>query len=252
MKIAGQHVIVTGAARGIGLTIAQECVSRGAKLHRVVRGPVQDDLPGQLWTYDLAKASEVREFHQQFIKKTGSPAILINNAGQLTGGLLEEQDPDAILSMLTVNLSHLILLTRLFLPDLLKAKKGKIVNNASVSARMFFPCASTYAASKAGVLAFTKCLKQELRGTGVSTLLLVTPGVQTEMYEKIKDLYGPHLDVSFLSSIPAGEWAKSICDAIEDDRDTLEPALWNKVGLRVAQHIPGLFEKLVGPKFRRD
>ncbi len=252
MKIKDQEVIVTGAGSGIGLALSKELLERGAHIHRVVRRPVQDDLSGKVWLVDLLDREQVLAFHRDFMSQVGTPAILVNNAGQLTGGLLEAQDPLAILDMLTVNLNHLILLSRLFLPDFLKKGSGKIVNNASVSARMFFPCASTYAASKAGVLAFTECLKQELRGTGVSTLLLITPGVQTEMYDKIKGLYGSHLDVSFLTSIPAAEWAKKVCDAIENDDDTLEPASWSKVGLKLAQHIPGIFERLVAPKFTRQ
>lgn len=251
MKIEGVNIIVTGAARGIGLALCEELHTRGASLHRVVRGPIRDKIPGKVWTVDMLKADEVQDFAREFLTQFGAPGGIINNAGLLTGGLLEDQEPASILDMLTVNLTHLILLTRLFLPAMLRARRGKIVNNASVSGRMYFPCASTYAASKAGVLAFTECLKQELRGTGVSSLLLVTPGIQTEMYEDIKKRYGDHLDVSFLSSIPAGEWAKRVCEAIEDDRDTLEPQGLSRVGLSVAHHIPKIFEKLVATKFSR-
>lgn len=252
MQLRDKVVIVTGGGRGIGLALGFELERRGAQLHRVVRTRPKDDLNGRVWLVDMLLPDQIRDFVQNFTEELGAPDILINNAGLLTGGLLEEQEPKAIIDMLTVNLNHLILMTRLFLPGMLQAGRGKIVNNASISARMFFPCASTYAASKAGVLAFTECLKQEIRGTGVSTLLLVTPGVKTEMYDQIKDLYGKHLDVSFLSSIPAGEWAAKICDAVEDERDTLEPQSWSKLGLKFAQHLPALFERAVAAKFKRS
>ena len=98
--------------------------------------------------------------------------------------------------MFQVNLVGLAHLTRLVLPGMLERGTGKVVNNASVSGYAFFPGASTYAASKAGVVAFTESLRRELRGTGVSTLHLVTPGVNTDMLDATEDAYGGHLDTS--------------------------------------------------------
>jgi short-subunit dehydrogenase len=154
--------------------------------------------------------------------------------------------------MLNVNLGALIHLTRLILPEMIKRGKGKIVNNASVSGVMFMPCASTYAASKAGVVAFTRSLEQELKDTGVSTLLLFTPGVKTDMYDQIYDDYSGHLDLSFLTSISSEAWSKIVFKAIENDHsECLPTSLRNRVGLWLAQHFRPAFNKVIANGFKR-
>ena len=101
--------------------------------------------------------------------------VLVNNAGLMTGGLLEEQDVDDIYAMFQVNLVALVHLTRLLLPAMLERRRGMIVNNASISGYAWFPSATTYAAAKTGVVAFSESLGRELKGTGVGVLHLVTP-----------------------------------------------------------------------------
>ncbi|MDQ4041390.1 MAG: SDR family NAD(P)-dependent oxidoreductase, partial [Actinomycetota bacterium] len=108
-------------------------------------------------------------------------------------------------------------------PWMLERGLGKVVNNASISGYAFFPAASTYAASKAGVVAFTESLRRELRGTGVSTLHLVTPGVNTDMLDDTEQAYGRHLDTSGWQKQEPQEWAAKVVDAIRDDRAVLGP-----------------------------
>jgi NAD(P)-dependent dehydrogenase (short-subunit alcohol dehydrogenase family) len=100
--------------------------------------------------------------------------LLVNNAGLMTGGLLEEQDTDDIYAMFQVNLVGLVHLTKLVLPGMVERGRGTIVNNASISGYAWFPATTTYAAAKTGVVAFSESLRRELRGTGVQVLHLVT------------------------------------------------------------------------------
>ena len=261
MKISNQTVsIITGGSKGIGKGISKALASKGSQIHMVSRSQpegIEEEMlksgaeSATFWPVDLSSFDDAKRFYEEFEAKYGTPDILINNAGQLTGGLLEEQSAEAIHRMLQVNLVTLVTLTRWFLPGMLKRKSGKIVNNASVSGKMFFPCASTYAASKAGVVGFTESLKQELRDTGVSTLLLITAGVKTEMYDEIHDLYGGHLELDFLSSIPVADWANKVVSAIEKDQDTLWPPGSSKIGVNIGHHFPNLFESLISSKFKR-
>lgn len=253
--------LITGASRGIGEALAQEAARRRGVLHLVQRS-LDPRLKADLlelgapevhhWEIDLSQPTALAPFVERFLTEGHSVDVLINNAGQLTGGLLEEQDLNGIFQMLQVNVMAVIGLTRLFLPHFLKRKSGVIVNNASVSGQMFFPCASTYAASKAGVVAFTESMRQELAGTGVRTLLLFTPGVKTQMYDDIARLYGGHLDLSFLSSISAEEWAKGVFKALDSQDERLLPSGSSRAGLWVAKHWPFLFENLVKSKFKRN
>lgn len=253
------HIVITGATGGIGKAFAQRCAQENTHLHLVQRTP-QENLKEELlkmgaasvtqYCFDLANREEVEAL---IAKLSDVPiAILFNNAGLLTGGQLEEQPLEDIYKMLQVNLTSLVHLTRGLLPDMLKRKNGKIINNASVSAVMNFPCASTYAASKAAVMAFTNCLELELKGTGVSTLLLLTPGIKTKMYDAIAPLYGKNLDVPD-EYISAEQYADMILKAVISNQTELVPSIISKtgIGLRIAKYMSPVFKLAIKNKYQR-
>ena len=200
---------------------------------------IESDLASREGVESLAKKMQMLEID-----------ILFNNAGQLTGGLIETQPLDDIYKMLQVNVNALIHLSRAIIPQMLKQKRGKIINHASVSAVMHFPCASTYAASKAAVWAFTDCLQQELKGTGVSTLCLFTPGIKTRMFDEIGELYSKNINI-VEDSIPPEEYAKKILAAVKSDSAYLEPAGATGVAFRAARHFKGIFDWGISQKFKR-
>lgn len=257
MQIKDSHFLITGANRGIGLAVAQMAAVEGARLHLVMRSEVsglkeeleQMGSPAvKLYYADLSSREGVDKLLESL--KGAKIDMLFNNAGLLTGGLLEEQPLDDIYSMVQVNISSLFHLTHQLLPGMLERKKGKIINNSSVSAVMNFPCASTYAASKAAVLAFSNCLQSELKGTGVSSLCLITPGIKTRMFDDIPNKYGKNFDVP-LDSITTEEYAQIIKKAIEDDRAVYYPAGKTRIGLMIARYFPWLFQMMVQNVFKR-
>jgi uncharacterized protein len=258
MEIKDSHILITGANRGIGKSVAMAFAEDKAHLHIAVREP-SEELKKEFLD---AGAATVTTYQTDLSSKAGVEAllqatenisidILFNNAGQLTGGLLEDQTVDDIYSMLQVNVNALIHLTRGFVPRMLKAKRGKIINHSSVTGIMNFPCATTYAASKAAVIAFTNSLKAELSGTGVSTLLLITPGVETRMFNQITDLYSGNMNLSFLKSIPAKKYAQMIREAVLEDLEVLKPHGFSGIALSVARHLPGTFQKVSSRFFKR-
>jgi short-subunit dehydrogenase len=260
MKIEGKNILLTGASRGIGRALAEAFAKQKARLFLVSRSFPEDlkkslqDLGAshiELIAQDLSKPESARQLKDKLDQMSVSIDILVNNAGLLTGGLLENQKPEEIQEMFQVNVISLVNLTRMILPDMLKKNSGLIINNASVSGYMFFPCASTYAASKAAVVGFTRCIEQELKSTGVKTLLLVTPGVQTEMYEDIQKRYGDNLDLDFLSAIPSEKWAEEVIKAIKSDKETLWPKGSNLFGVHFARHFPNILKSMALKKFRR-
>lgn len=257
MKLKNLNVLITGANRGIGLALAQRIAKEKCHLHLLVRKFEQsliDDLSQKgalsvtLWIYDLSEKNQVTLFLQESDKHAFD--VLINNAGLLTGGLIEEQKFSEIEKMLQVNLHAPIQITQHLIPKMLRNKKGKIINNASVSALMHFPGASTYAAAKAGIYAFTNCIALELKDTGVTTLNLITPGVKTRMFDDIEVKYGKNLDVP-QDHISAEEYAELVIEAINDDREVLYPIGATKWGLGVAHYLPSVFKKYVTKKFHR-
>src|SRR5262245_29374881 len=162
---------------------------------------------------DLSSRDAVEDSLRALGEDAGRIDLLVNNAGRLTGGQLETQDLDEVYAMFQVNLVAVAHLSARVLPGMLARRRGKIVNNASISGVASFPGAATYAAGKAGCVALTDSLRRELHGTGVSTLLLVTGGVQTEMLDETRAVYAANMDTSSWGAVPADAWARKVVRA---------------------------------------
>jgi short-subunit dehydrogenase len=261
MDLTGRTVLVTGSNRGIGRAIAEELATRPlALLLCGARSP--DDYPplerpvaGAREIWPVAVDLSSREAIERSVSELGETAdsidVLVNNAGLMTGGLLEDQDVGDVYAATQVNLVGLMHLTRLLLPAMLKRGEGKIVNNASISGYAYFPAASTYAAGKAGVVAFTEALRRELKGTGVTTLHLVTPGVSTEMLDATDGVYGRHFDTSAWDRQEPADWAAKVVAAIESDKTVLGPGGKTAIA-KLASRGPGfLLDAISGSMFSR-
>ncbi|GAC1321378.1 MAG: hypothetical protein NVSMB25_14990 [Thermoleophilaceae bacterium] len=226
MDLSGSTALVTGANRGIGRALVERLAQEPMRLVLAgVREPKKFESP-------QGGVSEVRAVRVDLSSRESIDAcaeelppvdLLVNNAGQMTGGLLEEQDIEQVYSMFQVNLVAVAHLTSRLLPGMVERGRGKVVNNASISGYAFFPAASTYAASKAGVVALTESLRRELRGTGVSAMHAVTPGVDTDMLDATEEVYGRHIDTSGWEKVSPQEWADRVVRAIVADDHILGP-----------------------------
>lgn len=258
MKLANRTVLLTGATSGIGLSLVPCLLARDASLILAAREPevmrarlderqVFDRV--QVVRMDLSDPGAIEQGLDDLGGRLGDVDILINNAGQLVGGPLETQAISEIYDMLNVNLLAPIHLVRRLLPSLLAKDEALIVNNTSVNAIISAPCATTYAAAKAGLLAFGDALRRELRGTGIRLLSLLTPAVDTSMLHKATELYRGHFEVDRWTAQSADAWATQIVRAIEQDRDYLLPAgYWRFAAFR---HFPRLFDWHCSRKFSR-
>jgi short-subunit dehydrogenase len=228
MDLQGQTALVTGSSRGIGRAIAEELARRPLEL--LLCGVRSDDhvpLAAPPGGAREARTVELDLSTRESIERAaaGLPPIdlLVNNAGLMTGGLLEEQETDDVYAMFQVNLVGLVHLTKLILPGMLERGRGTIVNNASISGYAWFPATTTYAAAKTGVVAFSESLRRELDGTGVNVLHLVTPGVDTDMLDATREVYGRHMDAGSWSDTSPGEWAAKVVRAVERGDHVLGP-----------------------------
>ena len=228
MKLEGKTVLLTGSSRGIGRALAAELEERGA---HVLAGR-RDDGPG-VWM-DLGSRETIDEGCDLLGEKLRDVDVLVNNAGAFTGGQLETQDVGDLYELFQVNLVGLIHLTRRVLPAMLERGSGKIVNHSSLVAYFRFPGISTYSASKAGVAAFTESLRRELKGTGVTTLEIVTGGVDTEMLNDAAGRLRTQADPSGWQWMEPADWARRIADAIESDKQALQPPGKARLGKALA------------------
>ncbi|HEU0316922.1 MAG TPA: SDR family NAD(P)-dependent oxidoreductase [Solirubrobacteraceae bacterium] len=260
MDLTGATCLVTGANRGIGAALAARLAREPlATLLLGMRSP-GDARPPAATPGGAAEVRAVRvdlgsraAIDDSWAELDGEPIdLLINNAGQMTGGLLEEQDMERMYAMFQVNLVGVAHLTARVLPGMLARRRGKIVNNASISGYAHFPAATTYAASKAGVVALTESLRRELRGTGVDVMHLITPGVATEMLDDTESVYGRYMDTSGWERQEPGAWAEKVVAAIRTDARKLEPG--GKIGwaVRAARGPAVLLDRASARMFSRQ
>ncbi len=199
MDLTGQTVLVSGADGGIGRALVEELAERDVNLLAGMRDT------GSFIVVGERGARAVRPVRMELSSREQIDAclaelaaeridVLINNAGQFDGGLLEAQDLDRVYAMIQVNFTGLIHLTQAVAGPMLGRGHGKIVNNASIAGYVPFPGAAVYSATKAGVVGFTQALRRELRDSGVTMLEVVTPGVETDMLAEVREDYEPHTE----------------------------------------------------------
>jgi uncharacterized protein len=256
MDLTNSTALVTGANRGIGRAVCEALAARPARL--VLAGVRDPD------TFEpIEGGAEVRPVRMDLASRESIDAcvdaldldevdLLVNNAGQMTGGLLEEQDMDAVYAMFQVNLVAVAQLTHRVLPGMLARARGTIVNNASISGYAYFPAASTYAASKAGVVALTESLRRELDGTGVRALHVVTPGVNTDMLDATEEVYGRYMDTSGWDKVEPGEWAEKVLAAVEADKSIVGPGGRLSVAKLASRGPAFLVDAISGRMFSRQ
>ncbi|HSN92650.1 MAG TPA: SDR family oxidoreductase [Anaeromyxobacteraceae bacterium] len=190
MTTAGPAAIVTGGGRGIGAAIARALTARGVRVTVFARSTAQIDRLVSEGGAALAVAGDVRrEEHVARLvaiheESFGRCDLLVNNAGVIERGLVEEMSPEAWREVLDVNLTGAFLCARAVVPGMKRRRRGRIVNVASISGTVGTERASAYNASKWGLIGLTKCLAEELRPHGIQCLSVSPGSVDTEMLAK--------------------------------------------------------------------
>ncbi|MGH2906244.1 MAG: SDR family NAD(P)-dependent oxidoreductase [Solirubrobacterales bacterium] len=255
MELNGKNALVTGAGRGMGVAFAEALAGRCSRVYAGVRDPStfstarENIVPLAI---DLSSRTTIERDFAAAREQIESVDVLVNNAGVLSVGLLEEQDPGAIYASLQVNLAGLIHLTQLVLPAMLGRGSGYIVNNASMSGYAYFPLASVYAAGKAGVVAFSEALRREVEPAGLNVMHLVTPGVKTEMLDATERGYGEHFDTAGWDEVTPEEWAVQMLRGIERDASVVWPGGKTRLATIAARGPSGLLDRAAARMFKRQ
>jgi 3-oxoacyl-[acyl-carrier protein] reductase len=211
MSLAGKVSVVTGASRGIGRAIAAALAADGAtvvlaardegKLAEGVREIEAQGGKAMALTMNVADAASVEQGMGRVLESLGRIDHLINNAGITRDNLLLRMKPEEWQDVMTTNLSSVFYCTQAVLKPMLKQKSGgRIVNVTSVVGLMGNAGQANYAASKAGILGFTKSIAREVASRAI-TVNAVAPGfVETDMTHAMTD----KAREAVLSSIPLG------------------------------------------------
>jgi len=170
--------------------------------------------------------------------EVGPVDVLVNNAGFGWAGPVAAT-PD-LERLVAVNLVAPMTLARAFVPAMVAAGRGHVVNVASIAGYVGPRDEAVYAATKGGLIAFSESLRYELRGTGVG-VTLVAPGViATEFFDRRGSPYAR----AWPRPIPPARVAEAIADAIEHDRDEVFVPRWMSGVARLRGAAPGLFRAL--------
>ena len=213
MSLDGQIALVTGGSRGIGSAIALALGGLGAHVvinyranlgaaERTLKDLVAKGGRGALAQFDVANESQIEEAIKKIIDLYGKIDILVNNAGVTYDNLLvrlKSEDWDQVVG---TNLKGTVLCTKAVSRCMIRQRYGRIINLSSVVGQTGNAGQSLYAATKAGVLGFTKAVAREVASRGI-TVNAVAPGfIETEMTAQLSE----KLREEFLHSIPLGRF----------------------------------------------
>jgi 3-oxoacyl-[acyl-carrier protein] reductase len=191
----GEIALVTGASRGIGAAIADELAAQGAKVIGTATTAAGAQAIGERLAasggagreLNVTDGAAIDALIDAIAKEFGPVSILVNNAGITRDNLLmrmKEEDWNAILD---TNLSSVFRTSKAVMRAMMKARKGRIINIASVIGLTGNPGQANYAAAKAGIIAFSKSLAREIGSRGI-TVNVVAPGfIDTDMTRSLPD-----------------------------------------------------------------
>lgn len=219
--LQGRTALVTGASRGIGRAIALALGQAGAHIVINYKGnqtAAQETLSslqtangnGELCVFDIADEAQVEAAVKQIIEAHKAVDILVNNAGVTSDSLLMRMKTSDWDQVIGTNLKGTMLCTKIVSRHMIKQRAGRIINLSSVVGQMGNVGQSLYAASKAGVIGFTKAMARELASRAI-TVNAVAPGfIDTDMTANLPE----KLREEFLHSIPLGRFGT--CQEVAD------------------------------------
>jgi len=196
--LEGKVVLITGASRGIGKSIAEECIIHGAKVAFSHISPVENakaiekelnNLGGfsKSFKSDASNFDEAEKLVDQVINEFGNIDVLVNNAGITRDTLLMRMTELQWDEVINTNLKSVFNLTKAVQRPMLKSRKGSIINISSVVGITGNAGQSNYAASKAGIIGFTKSIAQELGSRNIRCNAIAPGFIETEMTASLDD-----------------------------------------------------------------
>ena len=196
MKLENKNVFITGSSRGIGLAIAHKFASLGANVVLNSRGEISEELLDEFKPYgvkvlaisgDVSDFTDAKRMVDQAIEGLGSVDVLVNNAGITQDTLMLKMTEEDFEKVLKVNLTGAFNMTQAVLKQMIKAREGAIINMSSVVGLMGNIGQANYAASKAGLIGFTKSVAREVANRNVRVNAIAPGMIESDMTAVLSD-----------------------------------------------------------------
>ncbi|SFQ73394.1 3-oxoacyl-[acyl-carrier-protein] reductase [Streptococcus equinus] len=207
MDIKNKNVFVTGSTRGIGLAIAHRFASLGANIVLNGRSEISKDLIDSFNDYsvkviaisgDVSQFDDAKRMVDEAIAELGSVDILVNNAGITNDKLMLKMTEADFESVLKVNLTGAFNMTQSVLKPMTRARQGAIINLSSVVGLRGNVGQANYAASKAGLIGFTKSVAREVASRGIRVNAIAPGFIESDMTDAIPE----KMQEAILAGIP--------------------------------------------------
>jgi len=247
MKISNQYALITGATGGIGLELAKLFAADGYNLILVAREQEELDITSsKLTKYGIIVHTFARNLFipdEAFavyddVSQLGIKIdVLVNNAGQGLYGEFKDTDLYRELDIIQLNISSLIVLTKLFLKDMTALNSGKILNLASIASKVPGPWQAVYHGTKAFVLSFTESLREELKDFEITVTALLPGVTDTDFFNKADMLQSKAVQDKDAMADPA-DVAKDGYEALMSGKDKVVSGFKNKVVVTVGNVTP--------------
>jgi len=188
------NVVITGASRGLGFSMAEAFAAEGNDLYLTSRNEVklyhaleslQSRFPDRLikaMPFDLGSRQGAMDFGNWVLSQKVETDILINNAGSFEPGNLYNEPDGQMENMLNTNFMSAYYITRLLLPSMIKRKSGHIFNISSIAALQAYPNGGSYSVSKFALSGFSKNLRDELRPYSIKVTCIYSGAVYTDSW----------------------------------------------------------------------
>jgi 3-oxoacyl-[acyl-carrier protein] reductase len=204
-RFSGKKVLITGASRGIGEAITRLYLQEGAEVYGFSRSKPSIEGNFHWIEVDVGNAESIEKGIKDVYAKAESLDILVNNAGITRDGLIFRMKDQDWEDVLRINLTSAFLVCREVSRQMVKARKGSIVNISSVVGITGNGGQTNYAASKAGLIGFSKSLAREVAGRGIRVNVVAPGFVDTAMTESLSEKIKEEL----AGKIPLGRTAVS-------------------------------------------
>ncbi|MBC5619359.1 3-oxoacyl-[acyl-carrier-protein] reductase [Streptococcus anginosus] len=196
MELKGKNVFITGSTRGIGLAMAHKFASLGANIVLNGRREIDEVLVSEFSDYgvqvvsisgDVSDSTDAKRMVEETIEKLGSVDILVNNAGITKDKLMLKLTEEDFEQVLKVNLVGAFNMTQAVLKPMSKARQGAVINVSSVVGLIGNVGQANYAASKAGLIGFTKSVAREVAARNVRVNAIAPGMIESDMTDVLSD-----------------------------------------------------------------